>query len=139
MAMLLESAVYGALGIVLLLLSSFVMDLVIPYNFQKEIFEEKNPAVGALVAGIFVSVSIIIRAAIAGGDSLVIPEVNGYLSSVLYTALGLVLFIAGYFLLTLLFKKWNLNKQIDEHNTALGVAVAGFFVAIAIVVSGAIQ
>ncbi len=139
MAMIVESLIYGVLGIVLLLASCFVMDLVIPYNFPKEIYEEKNPAVGALVAGIFVSVAIIIRSAIVGGDSLIIPEVNGYLSSVIYTVLGLVLFIAGYFLLTLLFKKWNINKQIDEHNTAAGIAVAGFFVAIAIVVSGAIQ
>jgi uncharacterized membrane protein YjfL (UPF0719 family) len=47
--------------------------------------------------------------------------------------------VFGYLSLALLLRKHDLNKHLDEHNTAVGFALAGFFIAIALVVSGAIQ
>lgn len=67
MEMILNSVVYGLLGIVILVLGSLIIDWLIPYNFHKEIFEKKNNAVGALVAGIFIGMAIIIRSVIVGG------------------------------------------------------------------------
>lgn len=43
------------------------MNYVIPYNFRREIFEEKSVATGVLVAGIFIGLAIIIRSVIIGG------------------------------------------------------------------------
>ena len=67
MAVILNSVGYGLLGILLLILGVVIMDLVIPYKFTREIFEEKSPATGALVAGIFIGLAIIIRSVIIGG------------------------------------------------------------------------
>jgi uncharacterized membrane protein YjfL (UPF0719 family) len=65
--------------------------------------------------------------------------VEGLASTLIYTGIGLVLFVIGYLALALLLRRHDLNKHIDEHNTAVGFALGGFFIAIALVVSGAIQ
>ena len=65
---------------------------------------------------------------------------EGILSTVLYSGIGIALFIGGYYLVALLVnRKYNLHEEIDNHNVAAGTAVAGIFVAIAIVISGVIQ
>jgi uncharacterized membrane protein YjfL (UPF0719 family) len=64
---------------------------------------------------------------------------EGLISTLIYTGVGLALFVIGYLSLALLLRRHDLNKHIDEHNTAVGFALAGFFIAIALVVSGAIQ
>lgn len=68
-------------------------------------------------------------------------HLSGIISKLEYWAIGLVLFIFGYYSLVLLCRmmKVNLNKVIDDHNTAAGVAVAGFIIGIGIIISGAIQ
>ncbi|MCX7710730.1 MAG: DUF350 domain-containing protein [Clostridia bacterium] len=58
-----ESLIYGGLGIILMFVGYLVFDLVVPYNFTDEI-KEKNPAAGLVMAGIFIAVAIIIRSAI---------------------------------------------------------------------------
>lgn len=67
MLQILSSVGYGVLGILLLIIGVVIMDLVIPYKFSREIFEEKSTATGALVAGIFIGLAIIIRSVIIGG------------------------------------------------------------------------
>lgn len=60
-------------------------------------------------------------------------------SVLIYTAIGIALFIIGYHSLTLLFKKHDLNKAIDNHNYAAGIAIGGFLIAVGIIISGSIQ
>lgn len=65
---------------------------------------------------------------------------GGIASTLLYTALGIALFLLGYFGVFLLLRgKVNLNRELDEHNVAAGIALSGLFIGIAIVVSGVIQ
>jgi uncharacterized membrane protein YjfL (UPF0719 family) len=56
--------IYAILALVLMFVGYKVFDMITPYNFAEEI-KEKNPAVGAVIAGIFIAVAIIIKAAIA--------------------------------------------------------------------------
>lgn len=67
MESILSSLGYGLLGILLLIIGVIFMNLIIPYKFTREIFEEKSVATGALVAGIFIGLAIIIRSVIIGG------------------------------------------------------------------------
>ncbi len=60
---ILETLLYGGLGIVLMLASMYVFDLIVPYDFNREL-KEKNVAAGFLIAGIFISIAIIIRTVI---------------------------------------------------------------------------
>jgi putative membrane protein len=64
--LILEAFLYGLLSIVLLIAGFFVIDFVIPCDFRKEIFQEKNTAVGALVGGLFIAIGLIIRASVVG-------------------------------------------------------------------------
>lgn len=59
----LKTLLYGGLGIILMLVSMFVFDLSVPYNFKQEL-KEKNVASGFIIAGIFISVAIIVRTVI---------------------------------------------------------------------------
>lgn len=68
-------------------------------------------------------------------------NITGIISTLQYWAVGLIIFAIGYYTMVLLCKAKgiNLNKAIDDHNAAAGVAMAGFIVALGIVISGAIQ
>ena len=67
MVLILNAFLYGVLSIVLLIVSFVALDFIIPCDFRKEIFEEKNTAVGALVAGLFIAIGLIIRSSVIGG------------------------------------------------------------------------
>lgn len=56
--------IYAILALVLMFVGYKIFDMITPYNFAEEI-KEKNPAVGSVIAGIFIAVAIIIKAAIA--------------------------------------------------------------------------
>ena len=60
---ILGTILYGGLGLILMLVSMFIFDLAVPYDFNKEL-KEKNVASGFMIAGIFISVAIIIRTVI---------------------------------------------------------------------------
>jgi uncharacterized membrane protein YjfL (UPF0719 family) len=140
--LVLEAFLYGLLSIVLLIAGFFVIDFVVPCDFRREIFDEKNTAVGALVGGLFIATGIIIRSSVIerqGAAQDWEKALGGLVSTFIYTGVGLALFVVGYLLLALLLRRHDLNRHIDEHNTAAGFALAGFFIAIALVVSGAIQ
>ncbi len=55
--------VYAILALALMFTGYKFFDWITPYDFAEEI-KEKNPAVGAVIAGIFIAVAIIIKAAI---------------------------------------------------------------------------
>lgn len=57
-----ETIIYGILGLILMGVGYVCFDLLVPYNFKQEL-KEKNPAVGYIIAGIFIATAIIVRAA----------------------------------------------------------------------------
>lgn len=62
---------------------------------------------------------------------------TGIILSVVYVAIGIVFCLIGYFILKAE-KSYDLNQEIDNHNKAAGIMVAGLFIAVAIVMSGAL-
>lgn len=135
-------AIYSALGIVLMLVGSFLIDLIVPCSFPEEI-RRNNQAVGWLSAGSFVGVGIILRTVIASPVVAAAGEVTeslgtGLLGSILYFAVGIVFFMIGYVVVNVFNKQYNLNEEIGKGNTAAGIMVFGIFVGIALIISGAI-
>ena len=57
------------------------------------------------------------------------------LEALIYVGIGVSFCIIGYFILAK-DKNYNLNEEIDNHNKAAGIMVAGLFIAIAIIMSG---
>ena len=60
---ILNTIIYGGIGMILMLISIWVFDLFIPYNFNQEL-KEKNVGAGFIIAGIFICVAIIVRTVI---------------------------------------------------------------------------
>ena len=54
---------------------------------------------------------------------------------VIYLLIGLIFFVIGYKVLSKN-KHYNLNEEIENNNRAAGIMVAGYFIAMAIVMSG---
>ncbi len=62
---------------------------------------------------------------------------NPIISSIVYFIIGMLFCALGYKIFDII-TPFDLNEEIDNHNIAAGLTVAGIFVGIAIVVSAAI-
>ncbi len=60
---ILSTLIYAGIGLVLMFVSVYIFDLLVPYDFKKEL-KEKNVAAGFIIAGIFISIAIIVRTVI---------------------------------------------------------------------------
>jgi putative membrane protein len=60
----LNALVYSVLGIVILALAFWILDLLTPYALWKEIVEDKNIALAILVGAMSLGVSVIIASAV---------------------------------------------------------------------------
>ena len=133
-------AIYSLIGIVMMLLGNFLIDLIVPCHFPTEI-QKGNQAVGWLSAGSFIGMGVILRSAVMAVPAGAVEEalVSGIISSVLYAVIGIVFFMLSYLAVSLFNKKYNLNEEIGKGNTAAGIMVFGIFVGLAIVISGVIM
>ncbi|HEX2751234.1 MAG TPA: DUF350 domain-containing protein [Verrucomicrobiales bacterium] len=61
---LVNSALFGLLGIALAIAGFKIFDFLTPGNLQKEIFENKNMAAAVLAAAFIIGVCIIVAAAV---------------------------------------------------------------------------
>lgn len=137
---LVSVSIYSVLGIVLMLLGSFLVDLVIPCSFPEEI-KKGNKAIGWISAGAYIAIGLIIKVAISSGE--VVSEVengllSGILNTVFYYILGAAFLMIGYLILKFINKKYDLNNEVGNGNAAAGIMVFGMFVGLGLVISGVI-
>ncbi|MFW6287151.1 MAG: DUF350 domain-containing protein [bacterium] len=64
-------------------------------------------------------------------------KLHPIISSIVYFVIGMVFCALGYKIFDLI-TPFDLNQEIDDHNIAAGLTVAGIFIGVAIVVSAAI-
>lgn len=123
-----------------MLIGNFLVDLVIPCHFPTEI-KKGNTAVGCISAASFISVGILLRSVIASPtiQNANITILQDLTSTVSYFILGIALCILGYISMLVFNKKYNLNEEIGNGNTAAGVMISGIFIGLSILISGAIQ
>lgn len=135
----LETFVYLVVGLIVMMLGCFVIDLLIPVDFPKEI-HDGNKAVGWVSAGIYAALGFIIRSAII---SFQVSEAaglkEGLLDTLQYSAVGVVAMIIGYFVVDIVNRKFNFAEALKEKNEAAGIMIFGIFMGIAFIVSGVIQ
>lgn len=126
---LIDMAIFGVLAIVLLHLSSIIMDKVTLRQFSvwKEITEDRNVGMGVIEGANYLASGLIIFGAITGESG---DLVFGIYTALAYWAIGQVI---------ILFTAWLYNKmvsydihdQIERDNIAVGVGFAGALIAIA--------
>lgn len=131
--------IYCLLGLALMLLGTFAVDLVVPCHFPTEI-KKRNVAVGSLMAGTSIGIGIIIKSAIMTPAMEAVEEslVSGVINTVYYYILGLIACVLSYVILGLVNRKYDLNKEIGEGNPAAGIMAAGLMIGISIIISGVI-
>jgi putative membrane protein len=62
--LMLDAALFGICGIVLLIIGYYLWELITPYNLRREIHENRNIAVAIVVAAFILGMAIIIAAAL---------------------------------------------------------------------------
>ena len=60
---ILQTILYGGLGIVLMIASICIFGIAVAYDFKREL-KEKNVATGFIMAGMFIAIAIIVRTVI---------------------------------------------------------------------------
>ena len=61
-----EGIVFSIVGLIILMVGYKVFDMATPYDLNRQIAEENNVAAGIAVAGVLVSLGIIVAAAMGG-------------------------------------------------------------------------
>ncbi len=136
---LIETAVYFGVGLIMMMLGYWLIDLAIPVDFPKEI-NEGNKAVGWVSAGIYAGLGFVIRSAIiSDGVGEAMELLKGVLDTAVYAVIGIIAFILAYFLVDIVNRKFNFGVALKEKNEAAGIMIFGIFVGIAFIVSGVIQ
>lgn len=139
LTVILETAVYLCVGLIIMMIGHWIIDLIIPVDFPQEI-NDGNKAVGWVSAGIYAGLGFVIRSAIISNTiSEDVSLLTGSIDTLVYATVGIVAFIIGYFVVDIVNKKFNFNKALKEKNEAAGIMVFGIFVGIAFIVSGVIQ
>ncbi|MBE6004349.1 MAG: DUF350 domain-containing protein [Lachnospiraceae bacterium] len=135
----LETLVYLAVGLAVMMAAYFIIDLLIPVDFPKEI-QEGNKSVGWVSAGIYMALGFIIRSAII---SIEVSEAHELLQGVISTAefagIGVIALMLGYFIVDLVNTKFNFGVELSKKNEAAGIMIFGIFMGVAFIVSGVIQ
>ena len=119
-------------GIAVLNVARIAVDKLVLYQFstEKEIIEDRNAGAGAVEAGVYVAVSLVIAGSVSG-------EGGGPETSLAFAALGLVT-LALYTLFYQITTSFSIHAEIERDNVAVGVALASNLVAIGIVVLKAV-
>ena len=63
---LVNAIVYAVLGVVIFVVSFFILDILTPYKLWKELIAERNSALAILLGAMSLGICIIIAAAIHG-------------------------------------------------------------------------
>ena len=139
LTIILETVVYLCIGLVMMMLGHWIIDLMIPVDFPQEI-REGNKAVGWVSAGIYAGLGFVIRSAIiSNAISEEMALLAGSIDTVVYAIVGIITFIIAYFAVDIVNRKLNFNIALKEKNEAAGIMVFGIFMGIAFIVSGVIQ
>ena len=63
-----SSAVFAGIGLAVFAVAFWLMTKLAPFSVKKEIEEDQNVALAVIIAGVLIGISLIIAAAIGGGD-----------------------------------------------------------------------
>jgi uncharacterized membrane protein YjfL (UPF0719 family) len=130
-----EAGLYFVLGLVILLIARVVWNWITRYNVNDEIGVQDNVSAGIAEFGFLVAMAIIIAAAVSGERGQLTIYIDMVIS-LLYSLFGLIALALGKVILEI-FTPFQLDAEINrDKNQAAGWLQAGFFIAIAIIISG---
>lgn len=136
---IISTVIYSCVGIILMMVGTFLIDLVIPCHFPTEI-KKRNVAVGYITAGSSIAVGIILKSAVMSPVVSAATQTlaEGIGSTIIYFIIGMIFCMIGYLLMKVFNNKYDLNKEIGDGNPAAGLMVMGMFIGLAVLISGVI-
>ena len=128
----LEVFLYSLVGIVVLNIVRIIVNRLVLYKFdiEKQIVEGRNVGAGAVEFGTYIATALLIGGAAAG-------EGGGFDTALAFFGLGLVVLIlfALFYQFTTPF---DIHKEIESDNTAVGIALGSNLVAMGLVIFKAV-
>tara|TARA_B100000683_G_scaffold85995_1_gene84903 strand:+ start:1770 stop:2642 length:873 start_codon:yes stop_codon:yes gene_type:complete len=130
---LINIAIYGGMGIVLLNIASLISDKVIlnKFSVQKEVCDDKNEGVGVVAAANSIASGLIVFSAVQG-------EGGGIETAVVCWGVGQLLLILASLFYNLM-TPYDIHHHLEKDNVAVGIGFAGAIVAFSILISNAIS
>ncbi len=136
---------YIILGIIVLTLSKFAVNLMTPYKIDKELVRSDNPALGVTLAGYYAGVVIIFLGSVIGDSATETATVGS-----LFLEAGVDLCYALFGILALnicrkvvdlaiLYKFSTVKEIITDRNVGTGAVEAGAMIATALMIAGAVN
>lgn len=134
---LIDMVIYGLLAIVLLNLSSVIIDKVTlrQYSVWKEIITDKNIGMGLIEGANYLAAGLIIFGAITGESGHL---AFGIYTAIAYWALGQVLIIITAWLYNKI-TNYNVHEQVEKDNAAAGLGFAAALIAMANLIRNALM
>jgi len=131
---LLDTIVWGIIGILLLQVSRFINDKLLLYQFDniKELVQDRNIGTGAVEGGTYIGTALLIMAAISGEGT---GFIEGIISTLLFFICGQIAFVA----FGRLYQKitcFDIHEEIEKDNVSAGIAFGLTLVAMGILLSG---
>lgn len=132
---ILDTFIWGAIAIILLQLARFASDKIILFKFSntKELVEDRNVGTGAVQCGMYIGVAFIVKAALAGDDT--VPFATALVSTLIYFVIAII-FFALYSVLYQKITRFDFHDEIEKDNEAAGVSFGMNLAAIGIILSG---
>lgn len=134
-----EVFLYSVGAIVVLNLTRYLIDHLVLYKFdvEKEIIENQNLAAGAVEFGVYLAVSLVVAASLAGyGDPQLGTAVPDTLDEIIRSAVFFVLGLGVLILYALFYQVttvYDIHDEIEKDNAAVGVTMAANLIAVALV------
>ncbi|OOM69594.1 DUF350 domain-containing protein [Clostridium sp. BL-8] len=64
---------------------------------------------------------------------------NNIVSSIIFGLIGIILLIFGYWFFDKVLTKIDFNQELKEKNVAMAIVIAGFMIAIGIIIAGVVS
>ncbi|EHI97387.1 protein of unknown function DUF350 [Clostridium sp. DL-VIII] len=64
---------------------------------------------------------------------------NNIVSSIIFGLIGIILLIFGYWFFDKVLTKIDFNQELREKNVAMAIVIAGFMIAIGIIIAGVVS
>lgn len=139
-----EVFLYSIGAIAVLNLTRYVIDHLVLYKFdvEKEIIENQNLAAGAVEFGVYLAVSLVVAASLAGyGDTQFGTAVPSTLDEIIRSVVFFLLGLGALVLYALFYQvttAYDIHDEIEKGNPAVGVTMAASLIAVALVVFKAV-
>jgi uncharacterized membrane protein YjfL (UPF0719 family) len=131
---ILDTLIWGAVGIVFLQIARFMNDKILLHKFSnvKELVEDQNVGTGAVQCGAYIGSALMVSAALSGDDGYSFAG-ELFLTTVYFFA-GQIAFIVFGFVYQLA-TQFDLHAEIEKDNAAAGVSFGMTLVAVGIILS----